>query len=140
MSLATALDCAPEFPRSGFLEALVGFSRTNAFRGKIRLVRDLLQKDIPPGEAATRLGRSVAVDESLPFALFAFLRHPGSFSECLLCAVLQPGDRDTVGAMAGAVAGAYLGVEGIPADWREKLEDGPYIESLAERLLRKRGR
>lgn len=140
VSLAMVLDCAREFPRGEFLEALVGFSRTNAFWGKIRLVRELLQKDIPPGEAATRLGRSVSVDESLPFALYAFLRHPGSFSECLLCAVLEPGDRDTVGAMAGAVSGAYLGVEGIPAGWREKLEDGPYIEDLAERLLRRRSR
>lgn len=140
VSLATALDCDREFPRGEFLEALVGFSRTNAFWGKIRLVRELLQKDIPPGEAATRLGRSVSVDESLPFALYAFLRHPGSFSECLLCAVLEPGDRDTVGAMAGAVSGAYLGVEGIPAGWREKLEDGPYIEDLAERLLRSKSR
>lgn len=136
VALAATLDPADAFPQAEFLETLVGFSRTNAFRGKIRLVRELLQKAIPPGEAATRLGRSVAVDESLPFALYAFLLHPVSYSECLLCAVLEPGDRDTVGAMAGALSGAYLGLEGIPAPWRAKLEDGPAIEALACRLHR----
>jgi len=137
-AMAVGHDAAAEFPRAEFLEALVGFSRTNAFRGKIRLVRELLQKGIPPGEAAKRLGRSVAVDESLPFALYAFLLHPGSFRECLFCAVLEPGDRDTVGAMAGALSGACLGVESIPAAWREKLEKGPAIEELARRLHRAR--
>lgn len=136
VAMAVRRDAAVEFPRAEFLEALIAFSRTNAFWGKIRLVRELLQKGIPPGEAATRLGRSVAVDESLPFALYAFLLHPGSFRECLLCAVLEPGDRDTVGAMAGALSGAFLGVEAIPAPWRDKLESGSSIEELALRLHR----
>lgn len=136
VALVMRLDPPHEFPGADFLEALIGFSRTNAFRGKIRLVRELLQKGIPPGEAASRLGRSVAVDESMPYALYAFLLHPGSFRECVLCAVLEPGDRDTVGAMAGALAGACLGVEAIPAAWREKLESGPAIEALARRLRR----
>ncbi|NPV05489.1 MAG: ADP-ribosylglycohydrolase family protein [Syntrophaceae bacterium] len=136
VAVAATLDPANAFPQAEFLETLVGFSRTHAFWGKIRLVRELLQKAIPPGEAATRLGRSVAVDESLPFALYAFLLHPGSYRECLLCAVLEPGDRDTVGAMAGALSGAYLGVEAIPAAWRGKLEAGPAIEELARRLFR----
>jgi poly(ADP-ribose) glycohydrolase ARH3 len=135
VALAVSLDPAGAFPRSDFLEALVGFSRTNAFWGKVRLVRELLQKGIPPGEAATRLGRSVAVDESMPFALYAFLLHPASFRDCVLCAVLEPGDRDTVGAMAGALSGACLGLEAIPADWREKLERGAAIEELARRLF-----
>lgn len=138
VAMAVTLDPAGAFPREPFLESLVGFSRTNAFWGKIRLVRELLQQNIPPGEAATRLGRSVAVDESMPFALYAFLLHPGSYRECLLCAVLEPGDRDTVGAMAGALSGACLGIEALPAAWRHKLEDGPAIEELARRLFRAR--
>jgi hypothetical protein len=42
----------------------------------------------------------------LIFILFfqdLFVRHPKSFEECLECAVLNGGDRDTMGAMACAL-------------------------------------
>jgi len=70
----------------------------------------------------------------MPFALFSFLRHPTSFEDCLFCATLHGGDRDTLGAMACAISGAYLGIESIPQSWREKLENRSYIEDLALRL------
>jgi poly(ADP-ribose) glycohydrolase ARH3 len=47
---------------------------------------------------------------------------------------MNGGDRDTLGAMAGAISGAYLGLEAIPQSWRQKLEDLTYIEGLASRL------
>ena len=50
-------------------------------------------------------------------------------------AVLGGGDRDTLGAMAGALSGAYLGVTAITALWREKLENEGLIERLALALL-----
>jgi len=74
------------------------------------------------------------VHESMPFAVYTFLRHPHSFEDCLFCAVLHGGDRDTLGAMACAISGAYLGVETIPPAWREKLENRQYIEELAVKL------
>jgi len=76
----------------------------------------------------------VAVHESLPFALYSFLRHPKSFADCLFCAILHGGDRDTLGAMACAVSGAYVGIDSIPQSWRQKLENRSYIEDLALRL------
>jgi poly(ADP-ribose) glycohydrolase ARH3 len=36
--------------------------------------------------------------------------------------------------MAGAISGAYLGIEAIPSSWRAKLENREYIEALAEKL------
>ena len=89
-----------------------------------------------PLEAAGRLGRSVAVHESMPYALYAFLRHPGSYENCLFCAVMSGGDRDTLGAMACAISGAYLGVEAIPWFWLDKLERRRQIEELALKLAR----
>ncbi len=68
------------------------------------------------------------------FAPYSFFRYPHSFEACLFCAVLNGGDRDTLGAMACAVSGAYLGLEAIPHKWPEKLENRPYIETLALKL------
>jgi ADP-ribosylglycohydrolase len=47
---------------------------------------------------------------------------------------LNGGDRDTLGAMACAISGAYVGVEAIPPAWRDKLENRQAIEALAARL------
>jgi len=132
---AVKLDPGEPFPRDLFSQGLLDFARTPDLRTKMALVKTLIADNVAPPEAARRLGQSVAVHESLPFAIYAFLRHPGSFEACLFCAVLNGGDRDTLGAMACAVSGAYLGIETIPGAWREKLENGGYIEELALGLV-----
>jgi len=131
---AVRLDPREPFPFEDFSQGLVDFARTPEIRDKMMRVRDLVAEEVPPPDAARRLGRSVAVHESMPFAVYAFLRHPQSFEDCLFCTILHGGDRDTLGAMACAVSGAYLGVEAIPPAWREKLENRPYIEGLAVKL------
>ena len=135
-AVAQAVKLHPQesFPLEPFSQGLVDFARTPEIRGKMVLIRTLLAEDIPPRDAARRLGRGVAVHKSLPFAIYSFLRHPKSFEACLFCAVLNGGDRDTLGAMACVVSGAYLGVEAIPQGWREKLESREYIEDLAIKL------
>ena len=135
-AVAQAVKLAPQepFPLERFSQSLVDFARTPEIRDKMALVRTLLAEDAPPPDAAKRLGRGVAVHKSMPFAIYSFLRHPQSFEECLFCAILNGGDRDTLGAMACAVSGAYLGVEAIPQGWREKLENGKQIENLAIKL------
>lgn len=114
-----------------FLQRLTFPTLVQELREKLQALEALLVQEVPEQEAARILGRSVRADESLPFALYAFLRNPCRFEDCLLCAVLNDGDRDTVGAMAGAVCGAFLGIEAIPAAWRNKLENGTRLEALA---------
>lgn len=46
----------------------------------------------------------------------------GSFEECLVRVVNRGGDADTAGALAGQLAGALYGVQGIPARWLKKLD------------------
>ncbi len=59
----------------------------------------------------------------------------GSFEECLLKAVNLGDDTDTVGAVAGGLAGLYWGIEGIPAEWLEALAKGEMIFSMVERFI-----
>ena len=136
---AVKLDPQEPFPFEPFSQGLTDFARTPEIRNKMMLVRTLVAEDAPPPDAARRLGRSVAVHESLPFAIYSFLRHPQSFEACLFCAILNGGDRDTLGAMACAVSGAYLGTEAIPPAWREKLENRQHIEDLAIKLAEMSG-
>ncbi|MGO8766186.1 MAG: ADP-ribosyl-[dinitrogen reductase] hydrolase [Limisphaerales bacterium] len=46
----------------------------------------------------------------------------GSFEECLVRVVNRGGDADTTGALAGQLAGALYGVQGIPVRWLKKLD------------------
>ncbi len=134
IALAVKLDQREAFPREVFIDTLIGFASTPEMKKKMVLVQELINANATPSFAAEQLGRSVAVHESLPFALFSFLRHPKSFEDCLFCAILHGGDRDTLGAMACAISGAYVGIKAIPESWREKLENRSYIEDLAVRL------
>ena len=131
---AVKLDPQKEFPANLFVRDLIDFSRTNEIRGKMELLEELLSENVAPPLAAKRLGQSVAVQESMPFAIYSFVRCPRSFEDCLDCAIMHGGDRDTLGAMAGAISGAYLGVEAIPSGWRIKLENGQVIEELGLEL------
>jgi poly(ADP-ribose) glycohydrolase ARH3 len=134
VALSIKLDPREAFPTAAFIQDLAYFSRTQEIKTKMRLVKDLISNNTLPGMAVEKIGRSVAVHESMPFAIYAFLRYPTSFESCLLCAILNGGDRDTLGAMAGAVSGAYLGVQSIPVSWMGKLENRDYIENLALQL------
>jgi poly(ADP-ribose) glycohydrolase ARH3 len=136
---AVRLDPWEPFPVVDLAQGLVDSARTPEVWDKMALVRTLIAEDVPSPDAAKRLGRGVAVHESMPFAVYSFLRHPQSFEACLFCAILNGGDRDTLGAMACAISGAYLGVGAIPLAWREKLENRGYIEGLAVRLAEMRG-
>ncbi|MBW1860020.1 MAG: ADP-ribosylglycohydrolase family protein [Deltaproteobacteria bacterium] len=66
---------------------------------------------------------SLRAIESVPAAIGAFVL-TNSFREAVVLAVNLGGDTDTIGAMAGAVAGAYYGLDQIPQEWLGPLENG----------------
>ena len=59
-----------------------------------------------------------------------------SFTDAVVRAVNLGGDADTIGAVTGALAGAYRGVEAIPPLWRVQLRDHDHIIDLAGDLFR----
>ena len=48
------------------------------------------------------------------------------FAQAVLQAINLGGDTDTIGAMTGAISGAYLGFDSIPSRRRDKLENRFY--------------
>ncbi|MCL6530782.1 MAG: ADP-ribosylglycohydrolase family protein [Meiothermus ruber] len=83
-----------------------------------------------PREALRGTGYVV---ESLEAALWCFA-HTDSFAEAVLAAANLGEDADTTAAVCGQVAGAYYGVQGIPAAWLERLALGSEITALADGL------
>jgi ADP-ribosyl-[dinitrogen reductase] hydrolase len=54
--------------------------------------------------------------------VFDALFNTDDFESCLVLAVNRGGDTDTIGALAGQLAGALYGVDAIPARWLRRLE------------------
>jgi poly(ADP-ribose) glycohydrolase ARH3 len=140
VALAVRLDPEAGFSPIEFITTLINAAKLPEIRDKMLLLRDLIERNASPDKAAEAIGRTVAVHESMPFAVYAFLTHPHSFEDCLFCAALNGGDRDTLGAMACAISGAYLGADQIPRPWSEKLENRGDIEQLAIRLAERQDR
>lgn len=59
----------------------------------------------------------------------------GSFTDAVLLAVNLGEDADTVGAVAGQIAGAVYGLSAIPERWRTGIHDSDRLHGLADRLL-----
>ena len=53
---------------------------------------------------------------SVLWSLYSFLRSPEDYWTTITTAIGCGGDVDTTAAMAGAISGAYLGLEGLPED------------------------
>lgn len=67
--------------------------------------------------------------DSLEAAVWV-LTNTDSFKGALLKAVNLGDDTDTVGAIAGGLAGLYYGYDAIPGDWLAAIQRSEWIEDL----------
>ena len=104
-------------------------------------------KDISLGEIESmvpKIGKkyrcNVKAIEAVGPAVWSFLL-TDNFRDAVTLAVNLGHDTDTVGAMAGAIAGACYGLESIDPDWLAKLENGAlgrdYVLGLSRRAAEK---
>jgi len=70
----------------------------------------------------------------LRLAVHGLLDFP-SFKDATLAISNMGGDSDTNAAIYGQLGGAYYGIEGIPASWRERVYLGEEIDQLARDLV-----
>ncbi len=138
LSVLRALECGVEgkpFDAAPFLDELIGRG-PKEYDQSLEWIKSNLAA--PPEEAVKRLGAHLIASRSVPTAIWAFLSIPESAEEAIVRAVNLGGDTDTIGAMAGAIAGAYHGASGLPDRWLDVLENGEkgrdYILTLADKL------
>lgn len=88
-------------------------------------MKELLGKDdtLETETVVETFGNGIKAQEAVPAAIFCFL-HKGrvSFDEAINYAISLGGDTDTIASMAGAISGAYWGVDNIPTLWQNKCE------------------
>lgn len=141
--VAMALSSREErFDPIGFVVSLRSATESVEFRHRLEAVEWLLERDADVDRVRTRLGANATALGSVATALYGFLANLGSFEDAVVWAVNLGGDTDSIGAMTGAIAGAYHGEHAIPERWLACLEEGEkgasYVRSLADRLLERR--
>ena len=136
-AVAMAVELEPEghVDPSYFTDRLLSFASSEVYERKLKLIPELLKMDAPRRLVAEKLGRSVEAYNSVPTAIYCYLRHQDPLAS-IRYAISLGGDRDTIACMTGAIAGAHRGVEPIPEDYLNRLEGRERIEELAEKLYR----
>lgn len=96
-------------------------------------VRDTLLAAPQRPRAKIRSGGFVL--DTLGAAFWALQNHDG-FEDVVVAAINLGDDADTVGAVAGALAGAREGIEAIPRRWLSQIHEADHIADLAADLHR----
>lgn len=121
-----------------FLRSEIAQVRGHELRERFELACCSLDEGLSPAEYVAKLGwvRGVSgyVNETVPVAIYCWAASPYDYRKCITSAVLAGGDTDTVAAIAGAIAGANLGVEAIPNEWIEKLIEWPRTVTWMKQL------
>jgi poly(ADP-ribose) glycohydrolase ARH3 len=139
LARAVALASQEAFDRAGFFEALGTACVAAEFRARLERASQVRSLEELAG-----LGNGIEALESVATAIASFALTPGSYADAIGHVILLGGDTDTLAAMAGALAGARLGEQGIPSGLLELLESSPkgraYLIDLADRLWEVYGR
>ncbi|MDQ3695118.1 MAG: ADP-ribosylglycohydrolase family protein [Chloroflexota bacterium] len=135
VAYAVRLATRDETPRRNWAAAVAAFLQTGELAERLLLADELLQAGTPVDEAIAHLGTGEAAAESVPAAMLAALT-AATFAEAVLTAVNAGGATDTIGAIAGALAGAAGGVNDIPQPFIDDLEGRIYVSLAAPWFFR----
>ncbi|WP_394833007.1 ADP-ribosylglycohydrolase family protein [Pendulispora rubella] len=127
-AVATAVGLGAVLARAPNLLELIAQAPTvveTILASKIEKAWYLAREHADVQSAASVLGNGIVAEDSVPLALFCFLRWAPDFVDVVRNAILAGGDTDTIAAMAGALCGAQIGEEHLPPAWLDRVETGP---------------
>lgn len=102
---------------------------------KMRAAMDATLKSVT--DATLEFGQSCPLASSFPSSIQTFVKRPETFADTILATIRAGGDSAGRAAMIGGWLGAYLGLEGIPQEWRDKLTARERIHENVEKLISK---
>ncbi len=89
---------------------------------------------LPPEEALFEIGTSSDAIETLPAAVYCFLKHPRNFVGAVLPAVNAGDATDSIGALTGSLVGALAGVQAVDRKLIAELENSDVLVGVGENL------
>ena len=136
IALATAL-VYNDTSSQGTIERLCQRAKSSEFLSKLHKARTWLQarSNVSPRTVAAELGNGIAAVESCVTSIYMALAFSNSsFNDLLEFAIKLRGDVDTIASMACAVWGAAHGLDALPQERLEQLEQCERLKALARSL------
>jgi ADP-ribosylglycohydrolase len=114
----------------------IGASIVRRTEVALGIVRSRLPREQILRELYDYIGAGVATTETVPTCLALFVYGHGDPLTVVTLAANLGGDADTIGAIAGGIAGAYAGIDAFPPDVLRQLEDVNHFDlaSVAQQL------
>jgi ADP-ribosylglycohydrolase len=117
-----------------FFETLAGETQVREYRTRIVVAAGIAARAWDPALVVERLGNNQSALGSVVTALLCFAAHADDFVAAMSAALRLGGNATAIAAMTGALSGAHLGREEIPADWVEGLEKAEISAALLARI------
>lgn len=147
-----SLDPNEELDVSKFVDDLINKmdkieGDSSEYKDRLNIVKSLLSEEgDDPNEkkVVEQLGANVTALESVPTAIFCFLRAQSPIKKmpifnrlrrAIQYAITLGGDTDTIASMAGAIAGAFYGYEKFSLLLLSHCEEWENFQALADKLL-----
>jgi ADP-ribosylglycohydrolase len=89
---------------------------------------------LPPEEALFEIGTSSDAIETVPAAVYCFLKHPRNFLGAVLPAVNAGDATDSIGALTGSLVGALAGIQAIDKQLVNGLENSDVLIGVGDNL------
>ncbi|MBX3192495.1 MAG: ADP-ribosylglycohydrolase family protein [Labilithrix sp.] len=126
-ALLVSVGCAEELAEGiGVREMLAALDATEA------------ALDEEADDVCSLLGGAWIGEEAVATALWCVLKAKGDFRQAVVRGANSSGDSDSIACIAGSIAGALVGISGVPSDWVAKVEKTALLDDLARALDRAR--
>lgn len=103
-------------------------------KDKLVLAQTLLKEKADPVEALALIGTHGYVPSTVGAAFYC-VAGTFYFEDAVVMAVRGGGDTDTTAAIAGAMAGTYYGLDAIPSEYKDQIENFDLLQSLTDELV-----
>jgi len=134
VALGTAL-LAERFAGPKDLLTEVSFVLSDSLvKDKILQAAFFIEQETDPMEALAQIGTAGYVPETVGAAFYC-LGATQSFQDAVIMAVKGGGDTDTTAAIVGAMAGTWYGLEGIPQEYKDEVENFQLLQDLTDELI-----
>jgi ADP-ribosyl-[dinitrogen reductase] hydrolase len=135
VALGTALLANGTHNPSQMLTEVIGVVDPNChIHTKLRLAQQFVEDGWSAEQALAQIGVSGYVPETVGAAFYCLVA-TDNFKDAVVMAVRAGGDTDTTAAVVGALAGTYYGLEGIPPEYKDNVENKELLQFLTDELV-----
>lgn len=134
VALGTALLAGGSYTTREALETTLDIVSDSVVKAKLSLALKHIEMGTEHFEALAEIGVNGYVPETVGAAFYC-LGATDNYKDAVVLAVKAGGDTDTTAAICGAMAGTLYGLDGIPSEYKDKVENFELLQSLTDELV-----